>query len=44
MTEIALDLGLDIKIEKDLISIAQFHVNENRTRSKLNQEDSRRIH
>jgi hypothetical protein len=36
MTEIALDLGLDINIEKDLISIAQFHVNENRTRSKLN--------
>lgn len=38
MTEIALDLGLDINIEKDLISIAQFHVNENRTRSKLNRK------
>jgi len=38
MNEIVLDLGLDIKIEKDLISIAQFHVNENRTRSKLNRK------
>ena len=35
MTEIAQDLGLDINIEKDLISIAQFHVNENRTRSNV---------
>jgi hypothetical protein len=38
MTEIAQDLRLDINIEKDLISIAQFHVNENRTRSKLNRK------
>jgi hypothetical protein len=38
MTEIAEDLGLDINSEKDLISIAQFHVNENRTRSKLNRK------
>ncbi len=38
MTEIAQDLGLDINVEKDLISIAQYHVNENRTRSKLNRK------
>ena len=38
MTEIALDLGLNINNEKDLISIAQYHVNENRTRSKLNRK------
>jgi len=38
MTEIAQDLGLDIKVEKDLISIAQYHVNENRTRSKINRK------
>lgn len=38
MAEIAQDLGLDINMEKDLVSIAQFHVNENRTRSKLNRK------
>jgi hypothetical protein len=38
MTEIAQDLGLDINNEKDLISIAQYHVNENLTRSKLNRK------
>ena len=38
MAEIAHDLGLDIKNEKDLISLAQFHVNENQTRSKLNRK------
>ena len=38
MTEIAQDLGLDINNEKDLISLAQFHVNENQTRSKLNRK------
>lgn len=38
MTEIAHDLGLDIKNEKDLVSLAQFHVNENQTRSKLNRK------
>ena len=38
MTEIAQDLGLDIQQEKDLVSLAQFHVNENRTRSKLNRK------
>ncbi len=38
MTEIAQDLGLDINVEKDLVSIAQYHVNENLTRSKLNRK------
>lgn len=38
MSEIAQDLGLDIKQEKDLVSIAQYHVNENQTRSKLNRK------
>lgn len=38
MTEIAHDLGLDIKNEKDLVSLAQFHVNENQTRSKINRK------
>jgi len=38
MTEIAQDLGLDIKIEKDLVSLAQYHVNENQTRAKLNRK------
>ncbi|MBK6263689.1 SIR2 family protein [Marivirga sp. S37H4] len=38
MSEIAQDLGLNINQEKDLISIAQYHVNENLTRSKLNRK------
>ena len=38
MSEIAQDLGLDINQEKDLVSIAQYHVNENLTRSKLNRK------
>lgn len=38
MAEIAHDLGLDINNEKDLVSLAQFHVNENRTRSKINRK------
>ena len=38
MAEIAHDLGLDIKNEKDLVSLAQFHVNENQTRSKINRK------
>ena len=38
LSEIALDLGLDINNEKDLVSLAQFHVNENKTRSKLNRK------
>lgn len=38
MKEIADELGLDINKETDLISIAQFHFNENQTRSKLNRK------
>ncbi|WP_181712803.1 SIR2 family protein [Vibrio tarriae] len=38
MEEIAQDLGLDVKIESDLVSLAQFHVNENRNRAKLNRK------
>lgn len=38
MSEIAHDLGLDINNEKDLVSLAQFHVNENLTRSKINRK------
>lgn len=38
MAEIAQDLGLDINTEKDLVSIAQFHVNENRNRTKINRK------
>lgn len=38
MTEIADDLGLKIENEKDLISLAQYHVNENQTRSKINRK------
>jgi len=38
MQEIAEDLGLDIKFENDLVSLAQFHFNENRTRSKIDRK------
>ncbi|MBP0613928.1 SIR2 family protein [Chryseobacterium sp. cx-311] len=38
MSEIATDLGLDLNIEKDLISIAQYHVNENQNRTKINRK------
>ncbi|MHA8054184.1 SIR2 family protein [Aquirufa sp. OSTEICH-129A] len=38
MADIATDLRLDINKEKDLVSLAQFHVNENLTRSKINQK------
>lgn len=38
MDEIAQDLGLDISKETDLVSLAQYHVNENRTRSKINRK------
>lgn len=38
MSEIAEDLGLDISTETDLVSLAQYHVNENRTRSKINRK------
>ncbi|RCU42833.1 hypothetical protein EIZ47_08405 [Chryseobacterium lacus] len=38
MSEIATDLGLDLNLEKDLVSIAQFHVNENQNRTKINRK------
>lgn len=38
MDEIAQDLGLNISIENDLVSLAQYHVNENRNRSKINRK------
>lgn len=38
MQEIAEDLGLDVNSENDLVSIAQYHVNENRTKSKINRK------
>jgi hypothetical protein len=38
MAEIAQDLRLDINKENDLVSIAQYHYNENQTRSKLNRK------
>lgn len=41
MTEIAQDLGLDINLENDLVTMAQFHFNENQTRFKLNKKNRR---
>lgn len=38
MQEVAQDLGLVVERESDLVSLAQFHVNENRTRSKINRK------
>lgn len=38
MHEVATDLGLKIEVETDLVSLAQFHVNENQTRSKINRK------
>ncbi|WPR71572.1 SIR2 family protein [Flavobacterium sp. NG2] len=38
MSEIATDLGLDLNVEKDLVSMAQFHVNENQNRTKINRK------
>ncbi len=38
MLEIAEDLGLNIEIESDLVSLAQYHVNENRNRTKINRK------
>lgn len=38
MSEIAHDLGLDVGVESDLVSLAQYHVNENQTRSKINRK------
>ena len=37
LREIAEDLSLDIDRESDLVAIAQYHVNRNRTRSRLNE-------
>ncbi|MEW5979777.1 MAG: SIR2 family protein [Acidobacteriota bacterium] len=37
LRHIASDVGLDIKKEDDLVSVAQFHVNEQRGRHKINQ-------
>tara|TARA_R110000796_G_scaffold96719_1_gene203212 strand:- start:673498 stop:674943 length:1446 start_codon:yes stop_codon:yes gene_type:complete len=36
LSDIADEIGLDIKKEEDLIAVAQYHSNENRGRSKLN--------
>ena len=38
MEEIAKDLGLDVNMESDLVSIAQYHQNENQNRDKLNRK------
>lgn len=38
LREIAQDLELDINSETDLVSLAQYHVNENQTRSKINRK------
>lgn len=38
LKEIASDLGLNIDREFDLVSMAQFHVNENRNRTKINRK------
>ncbi|SEK92275.1 SIR2-like domain-containing protein [Colwellia chukchiensis] len=38
LSDIAQELGLNIEKETDLVSIAQYHVNENRTRSKISQK------
>ena len=35
LTEIANEVGLDVKLEHDLISLAQYHVNENRSNAKI---------
>jgi hypothetical protein len=37
LREVATDLQLDIDLETDLVSLAQFHVNEHRVRTRLNQ-------
>ena len=38
MSEITHDLGLAVGVETDLVSLAQYHVNENKTRSKINRK------
>src|ERR1700730_5587514 len=37
LKNIARDVGLDVKKEDDLITVAQFHVNERRSRHQINQ-------
>ena len=37
LRNIARDVGLDVKKEEDLITVAQFHVNERRSRHQINQ-------
>jgi len=37
LKNIARDVGLDVKKEEDLITVAQFHVNERRSRHQINQ-------
>ena len=37
LKNIALDIGLDVKKEEDLVTLAQFHVNERRGRHQINQ-------
>src|SRR5215470_20448517 len=37
LKDIAGDVGLDVKREEDLITVAQFHVNERRSRHRINQ-------
>jgi hypothetical protein len=37
LKNIARDIGLDVKKEDDLITVAQFHVNERRSRHQINQ-------
>jgi len=38
LEDVAQEIGLDVKKEEDLISLAQFHYNENGGRSKLNKK------
>lgn len=38
LSDIAQELGLSIDRESDLVSLAQYHVNENRTRSRISQK------
>lgn len=35
--DVAVDLGLDVNLENDLVALAQYHVNESGDRSRLNQ-------
>ena len=40
LREIAEDLGLDVDRETNLVALAQYHVNERRNRSRINQKAS----